>query len=194
MFYHQVYNDFPVFWLDVFFFYYTTQETVTLDHHNNLPAVSVRLIRHSDDAFFVNFSAAVMYHGQFHRFTKETFYTNGINDYTCEVFMYNFASGVYFFSNLFSKIMVKTAKIVNSWTFKNFMPNKMYVCADQLNMFTYLNPTNTELNSVTHMEFSLEGSKWSVSGYLSLFQVWQCFVYNWNKTWLFSNVHSIIYM
>lgn len=46
--------------------------------------------------FFENFSAAVMYHGQFHRFTKETFYTNGINDYTCEVFMYNFASGVNF--------------------------------------------------------------------------------------------------
>lgn len=58
--------------------------------------MSVRLIRHSDDAFFVNFSAAVMYHGQFHRFTKETFYTNGINDYTCEVFMYKFASGVNF--------------------------------------------------------------------------------------------------
>ena len=37
-----------------------------------------------------------MYHVQFHRFTKETFYTNSINDYTCEVFMYNFASGVNF--------------------------------------------------------------------------------------------------
>ena len=59
--------------------------------------MSVRLIRHSDDAFFENFSAAVMYHVQFHRFTKETFYTNSINDYTCEVFMYNFASGVNFF-------------------------------------------------------------------------------------------------
>lgn len=47
-----------------------------------------------------------------------------------EVCMYNFVSGVYFFSNLFLKIMEKIVKIVNSWIFKNFMLNKMYVCVD----------------------------------------------------------------
>ena len=35
----------------------------------------------------------------------------------------------------------------------------MCVCAEQVHESTYLNPSNTELNSVTHMEFSLEGSK-----------------------------------
>ena len=76
----------------------------------------------------------------------------------------------------------------------NFMPNNiqvhMYVCADQLHVSTHLNASNTKLNSVTHMEFSLEGSKWSVSGYVRLFQVWQCFVYDWNKMLLFNSVSS----
>lgn len=40
--------------------------------------------------------------GNFIVLFKETFYTNGINPYTCEVFMYNFASGVNFLRKKFA--------------------------------------------------------------------------------------------
>ena len=63
----------------------------------------------------------------------------------------------------------------------------IHVCSRTIQYpFTYLDTINTELNSVTHVEFSLECSKWPVPRQVSF--RWFCwfFVNDWNtkKTYL----------